>query len=210
MGDAVNPLRVWQDGANILSRHPIFRFAVMAQFLYMLGANPAQKYLLMFLQDRFGPNAESRAALGAAAGIGVAIVAAVIAGKLSDAVGRLPVLIGTVLMGSLGLALIGVSPTLGFLGVAGMLVAAGFGAFQAVNWALLNDDLPQGKAATALGIANIATAGAGAIAGIYGPMVDALNAWYPEGTYQVVYGLASILTLMALLPLRKVRKDMNH
>ena len=119
-------------------------------------------------------------------------------------------LIGTVLMGSLGLALIGVSPTLGFLGVAGMLVAAGFGAFQAVNWALLNDDLPKGQAATALGIANIATAGAGAIAGVYGPIVDALNAWFPEGTYQVVYGLASVLTLMALLPLRQVRKDLKR
>lgn len=70
--------------------------------------------------------------------------------------------------------LIGVSPTLVLLGV-----AAGFGAFQAVNWALLNDDLPKGQAATALGNANIATAGAGAITGIYGPMVDALNASLP-------------------------------
>ena len=204
--DAVNPRRVWRDAAEILRQHPTFRLAIVAQFLYMLGANPAQKYLLLFLNDRFGSDAESRAALGAAGAIGIAVVAAVAAGKLSDAVGRLPVLIGTVILGAVGLALIGFSPTLAVVGIAGSMVAMGFGAFQAVNWALLNDDLPEGQAATALGVANIATAGAGAIAGVYGPVVDVLNARFPQGTYEIVYGMAGIVALAALLPLWRVRQ----
>lgn len=53
-------------------------------------------------------------------------------------------------------------------------------------------------------MANIATAGAGALAGLYGPIVDIMNAVFPAGTYQVLFGLAAAVAALALLPLRRV------
>ena len=52
---------------------------------------------------------------------------------------------------------------------------ASVGAFQAVNWALLSDDVPRARRATAFGLANVATAGAGALSGVFGILVDVLN-----------------------------------
>lgn len=71
----------------------------------------------------------------------------------------------------------------------------------------MNDDLPEGKSAGSLGVANIATAGAGALAGLYGPLVDLMNWVFPQGTYQITFGLAGIIASLSILALRQTRSD---
>jgi dipeptide/tripeptide permease len=111
-----------------------------------------------------------------------------------------------VAIGSIGLVLIGFSPTLSFAALAGGLIAIGLGAFQAANWALMNDDLPKGQSAGTLGVANIATAGAGTVAGLFGPLADAVDALVPQATYQVLFGLAGVVAVLALIPLSRVTR----
>ncbi len=192
---------------NTLRQHETFRWFVIAQFMFMLGIYPAQRFLLIFLRDRFGHGAERWVSIGAVLAIALAIAAAAGAGSLSDTLGRKPVLIGSVVIGSVGLAAIGFSPTIPLVGLAGGLIAVGYGAFQAVNWALMNDDLPEGKSAGSLGVANITTAGAGALAGLYGPLVDLMNWVFPQGTCQVTFGLAGIIASISTLALRQTRSD---
>jgi DHA1 family tetracycline resistance protein-like MFS transporter len=160
---------------------------------------------LFLLKDRFGAeDAVQRASVGLVVAIVCAAIAAGVAGALSDRLGRLPVLFATVALGVVGMVGIGVAPTPLLVGAAGICLAVGVGAFQAVNWALLSDDVPEGEGARAFGLANVATAGAGALAGLFGPLVDLTDAVLPGGTYQLTFGLAALIVVASVLPLRRI------
>lgn len=120
----------------------------------------------------------SRCALASAAD------AAIASGAISDRLGRRSILYASTGFAGIGMVGIGFAPTLPYTALAGALIAVGVRAFQAVNWALLNDNVPRGVEATALGIANVATAGAGALAELFGPLVDVLDASLSAGTYR--------------------------
>ncbi|HKG26093.1 MAG TPA: MFS transporter, partial [Thermomicrobiales bacterium] len=202
---ALDPRRLWSSSVETFRRHRTFRYAVIAQFLFMLGTYPAQRFLLFLLEDRFGDeNAVQRASVGLVAAIVCAAIAAGFAGAISDHTGRLPVLYATVVCGVAGMVGIGVAPTPLLVGAFGVILAIGVGAFQAVNWALLSDDMPEGEGARAFGLANIATAGAGALAGLFGPMVDVVDLVLPDGAYGLTFGLAALFVLASVLPLRRV------
>ena len=152
---ALDVRRMIGEFRNVLAQHRTLRLAIVTQFLFMLGTYPAQRFLLLFLRDRFGNQAEVRASIGGVGAILLAVIGALAAGALSDAMPRTSVLMAAIVTGGAGLIVIGFSPTLAVAGLAGGLIAIGLGSFQAVNWALITDDLPSGQEAAALGIANI-------------------------------------------------------
>ncbi|HET8523579.1 MAG TPA: MFS transporter [Thermomicrobiales bacterium] len=192
---------LWRSFTKTLRDHPLFRRAVIAQFFFLLGTYPAQRFLLYFLRDRLGGGAEQGASVGLVAAIAVAALAAVAGGGLSDQVGRRPMLVGCVILAAAGMAGLAVSPTLLPIAISGGMVAMGVGAFQAVNWALLSDDMPAGHAARAYGVANVATAGSSALAGLFGPLVDLLNSVLPGSAYTITFSLAALIILVSLIPL---------
>ncbi len=188
-----------------LSEQPRFRLAVVAQFLFLLGTYPVQRFLLLFLEERLGvDNVLERAAIVLLLAIALAALAAVLAGELSDHVGRVTVLRWSTSLATVGLFGIALLPGLIATAIAGLCIAIGVGAFQAVNWALLSDDIPQGQGARYFGVANIATAGAGAVAGGFGPLVDVLDAVLPRGTFAVTFSLAAVITALAFWPLHRI------
>lgn len=207
---ALDVRKIRSEITSILREHRTFRLGVLAQFLFILGTYPVQRFLVFFLRERYGGDAIMWAAIGGAAAIVLAAVAAVVAGAISDAVGRSRLLVGGVVIGSAGMVLIGFSTTLLIAAIAGGVIAVGYGAFLAVNWALLNDDLPEGRPAAALGIANIATAGAGAVAGLFGPLVDVMGAVFPQAVYEVLFGLGGLVAVLALLPIRRISRTSGH
>jgi MFS family permease len=205
---ALNPRRLWSSSVATFRKHRVFRYAVIAQFLFMLGTYPAQRFLLFLLKDRFGEeDAVQRASVGLVAAIVCAAIAAGVSGAISDRIGRLPVLYVTVGCGVVGMVGVGVAPTPLLVGGFGVILAIGVGAFQAVNWALLSDDVPEGEGARAFGLANIATAGAGAMAGLFGPMVDLIDRVMPGGAYGLTFGLAALIVVATVAPLRKIDDD---
>jgi MFS family permease len=111
------------------------------------------------------------------------------------------VLVGCVILAAAGMAGLAVSPTLLPIAISGGMVAMGVGAFQAVNWALLSDDMPAGHAARAYGVANVATAGSSALAGLFGPLVDLLNSVLTGSAYTITFSLAALIILVSLIPL---------
>ena len=88
--------------------------------------------------------------------------------------------------------------------IPGALLAGSVGAFQAVNWALLSDHVPKHQAATAFGLANVATAGAGALSGVFGVLVDALDGFLDAGTWRITFTLAALIAVSAYFPLRRI------
>ena len=73
-----------------------------------------------------------------------------------------------------------------------------------MSWALLNDDIPTGHGARFNGLANLATAGASVLAGLFRPVTDRADALLPAGTYRLSFSLAALVSLAAHLPLLEI------
>jgi len=85
---------------------------------------------------------------------------------------------------------------LNWLTAAAALVGLGSGIYISANFALLTDIVPRKEAGRFLGIANIASAGGGALARFLGGvLIDPLNAWSRNHAtgYLSLYAFAAIL-----------------
>jgi MFS family permease len=133
-------------------------------------------------------------------------VAAATAGGLSDLLGRIPVIRLRIVIVAIGLIGIALSPSVNAATFAGGVLGLGVGMFISANWALLSDDIPPGQGARAYGLANIATAGASALAGLFGPVVDIANGHFPDATYPITFGLAAAIALTSLKPFHDNQK----
>jgi hypothetical protein len=73
-------------------------------------------------------------------------------------------------------------------------MSVGTAAFVVPNWAAMTALAPAPEAGRVLGLANIATGGAAAVAGLLGPIIDFAG-------FGVVLTIAAALTAAAVLPL---------
>ncbi len=162
--------------------------ALMAsRFLFLLGVYVVGRFMLFFVADRLGLGADEAAAatglLLALLALGSA-VAALPAGWLADRLGRRRLMLGGGLAAGAGMGLMPLADSLAMLGVLGLLIAVGSAAFSAGNWAALADRTTTGQVGWQLGVANLATAGAVALAGAFGIVID-------HWGFAVAFGLAS-------------------
>ncbi len=183
--------------------HSAFALAVTSRFLFLFGMYPVQRFFLFFAEYRYGVTGVGQTTsyfflalilVGAAAAAG--------AGVLSDRFGRMDSLRLGIVASAAGLFGVAFSPSLPILVVPGVVMAVGLGTFQAVNWALLSDFIPGGRGARFYGLSNIATAGAGAFAGLFGPLISWLNGITPDYTYSIAFSIAAALALTSLIPLQ--------
>jgi MFS family permease len=88
----------------------------------------------------------------------------------------------------------------------GLVIGCGIGFFLTANWALSNQLAPAGEAGKYLGLTNLATAGAGALSRLFGPVIDGLNALAPGSFmgYTVLFGCSAAFALIGLFLLGKV------
>jgi len=165
-----------------------------------------QRFALYFLQDVIGvanpAEAVSRFLILAVVGM-LAVVYP--AGRLSDRIGRKPIAVSSALLGALGIIVI-----ILFQNESSILIAAGIlgiatGAFSSTNWALATDLVTKGKEARYLGLANISTAGAGALAGLFGPLIDHYEAISADLGYQVMLISCLVFFVLGGLLLLKVK-----
>ena len=108
------------------------------------------------------------------------------AGRLSDRVGRRPVAFVAGLIGALGIVVLYFSPSYAYIMLAGSLLGISYGAFMSANWALATDLVAKGEEARYLGLVNLATAGASALARLIGPVIDFFNAYSSGLGYKVM------------------------
>jgi MFS family permease len=128
------------------------------------------------------------------------------AGRLSDRIGRRPVVVASGLLGALGIALIFLFQHSYILIIFfGGLVGISFGAFMSSNWALATDLVGKGEEARYLGLTNLATAGGAALARLIGPVIDFFNAYSPRLGYSVMLGACFIYFLIGSLLLMKIK-----
>jgi MFS family permease len=120
------------------------------------------------------------------------------AGRLSDKLGRRPIILAACSVALAGNLLLLFARTRPVLILGGAALGLATGVFLSASWALATDLVPRGMAARYLGIANIATAGGSFIARLAGgALIDPINRL--TGTLEAGYLTLYSLTLIAFV-----------
>lgn len=218
-GDRVKPRkgRSWLSIAREAWGMDIFRersfvWLVGSRFFVLAGAAFFPAFSTFYLAQVFGLNSTKT---GDTLLLLLGIVAACLtlsvlpASRLSDRIGRKPVIYGSCALGAVGLTIGAFAPILpvAFLGAA--LFAASAGAFLAVDWALISELVPKASTGRYMGISNVATASAGTVTlAVGGALVmDNVNRWLGYGTGPRAALLVGVLCYLAgallLIPVRE-------
>ncbi len=178
-----------------------------SRWLYLFGIYGIQIFAQYFVRDRLAVANPVRTTGDLLAAIVLALMACAFgAGWLSDHWGRRRVQAVAGGLGAAGaLLLIRVQSPQQLL-LAGAVLGAGIGLFMTANWALANELAPAGDAGKFLGLANLATAGAGALGRLEGPLIDVLNNARPGAWlgYTLLFGLGAVCILASTGLLLKV------
>ncbi|HYN48404.1 MAG TPA: MFS transporter, partial [Candidatus Nanopelagicales bacterium] len=153
-------------GTDIL-RERSFVFLVGSRFFVLMGANVLVNGAVFFLARSLAldTTAAGIALLGVLGVVTVGnLIAVVPAARISDRVGRKPVIYVACALGAAGLAVVAVAPGVPLALVGAGLFGVGSGSFLAVDWALLTDIIPKAASGRYMGISNVATASSGVAA----------------------------------------------
>lgn len=186
--------------------HPDFVFFLISRLLVFMALATIQTFALFYLRDVIGITnpAVATADLLIAAGIGM-LVAVYPAGQLSDRIGRRAVVISSGLLGALGIAVLFLAPSYGYIIFGGAILGIATGAFMSSNWALATDLVAKGEEARYLGLTNVATAGGAALARLIGPVIDFFNGYSPGLGYQVMLGACFAYFVIGSILLLKIK-----
>ncbi len=193
------------------SEYRDFYFVLLTRGLVMMGISSVFQFFQYFLRDVIQV-ANPLDATGILIGIIIAagIPTSYIAGKLSDRYGRKPLVYlsgGLMAVASLIFIINGFRPSLSFTHWIGALFGIGFGAYQAVDWALAIDVLPKGEsAARDMGIWHIALV----LPQILAPAVTGiLLAIFKDKSlllgYTVVFALTAVWFILGTVLVRYIR-----
>ena len=165
-----------------------FIWFLVSRLLVLMAFAILQRFALYFLMDFVGITSPAEVTADLLIVVGICMVVAVYhAGRLSDRVGRKPIAVFSALLGALGIAALFFSRSYGQIIFCGGLLGIASGAFMSTNWALATDLVAEGEEARYLGLTNLATAGAAALALFsIGPAIDFLNTYSLNLGYSVM------------------------
>ena len=190
-----------------VSKNRDFIVFLISRLLVFMALTTIQTFALFYLKDVAGlvNPATATADLLIAAGVGM-LLAVYPAGRLSDRIGRRPVVVSSGLVGAGGILVIFFSANYGVIIIGGAIIGTATGAFMSSNWALATDLLPRGEEARYLGLTNMATAGGAALARLIGPVIDYFNRFDAGLGYQVMLGACFAYFIVGSLLLLRIRE----
>jgi MFS family permease len=189
--------------------HPDFGWVWITRFLVVLGNAFVTTYLLFFARDVLGlaPTEADTTVAGILTFYIVALLLfALVVGPLSDRLGkvRIFVMLASFVIAA-SLVILAFSRDVGMVTLAAVVMGAGFGAYTAVDLALISRVLPRPEdRAKDLGVVNIANALPQVLAPVVaGLVVTALRPAGYDVAYQVLYLAGAALTVLgAVLVMR--------
>ena len=185
---------------------PGFVIFLVSRLLIFMAMATLQTFALYFLMDVVGVANPAEVTGDLLIVVGICLLAVVYpAGRLSDRIGRRPVVVSSGFLGALGILLLFFTHSYGAIMFCGALLGISTGAFMSSNWALATDLVPRGEEARYLGLTNLATAGGAALARLIGIAIDPLNAYSPGLGYQVMLGACFIYFIAGSLLLLKIK-----
>jgi MFS family permease len=165
-------------GTDILKERSYVWLLVSRLFILMGGASLVN-FVLFYLPRSLGiPQADVDTAilqLLAAATL-AALVSIIPASRLSDRIGRKPVIWGCTAFGMIGLVMVALAPNLTVATIGAALLGSSQGTFLSVDWALMTDIIPKAASGRYMGLSNVVTASSTTIAvAIGGLTMDAVG-----------------------------------
>jgi Na+/melibiose symporter-like transporter len=214
-------------------RNVPFVWLMVSRLLIFMGFGGLQNYAFFYFDNVFFRHDRKATAIAASTLLGIAIAVAALvswpASRLSDRIGRRPLIIAGGLCGAAGsLVLVFshyawvpaalVTPLAAALHVpelaaqatlAGLVIGLGLGVFFSVDWAFIQDVIPAREGGLYMGFSNIATAGAGIMAVAFGgPLLDIFNRGPAilglPGGFPVVFGIFVVWFVVGSLSILKV------
>jgi MFS family permease len=188
-----------------LRQHRAFVWVVLSRFCFLLGTYAVGRFLLLFVANRLGLEADlaaRQAGVLLAALTLLTAAAGLPAGWLVDRLGHRPLMLFGAGCSALGALLLTSASSPPQILLYGGMMALGSAAFASANWALATSLAPPHEAARFIGLLNVGTAGGAAVAGLFGPVVDWANHLNPGTGYSALFVAASLAFGASALALR--------
>ena len=214
LGMRPEPFRVGAFAASFLLRGPRYRnffFVLLTRALVMMGIYSVFTFFQFFLKDVVrAVNPALGTSYLIATIIATGIPTSLAAGALSDRHGRKPMIYasgGLMALASLLFIGVGLHPSLAAMFWIGAIFGIGYGAYQAVDWALAIDVLPKGEAAAKdMGIWHVSLVLPQMIApALTGIILSAFKQHSLLLGYTVVFSLTAVWFVLGTVFVRQVR-----
>ncbi len=197
---------VW--GTDVLKERS-YVWLLASRFFFLMGGAILTNLILTYLKQAHGLD-EAQANNTNLIMLGAIILATVIAivpsARLSDRIGRKPVIYASCAIGFVGIVLAALAPGIPIAIVGGVLFGASAGTFLAVDWALMTDIIPKASSGRYMGLSNVATTSSTVIGvATGGLLLDAVNIGLGLGAGpRAAYLLGAIYYVIAAITLRPV------
>lgn len=184
-------------------KHKDFGWAWLTRFMLYLGCQLCLVYLLFFLQDQLGHPDPAQGVLVLTAIYAFCVIfSSVISGKISDRDGKRKkfVIISSVIV-ALAAGVLAFASNFTIAVIAAVLLGIGFGAYLAVDFALLTQVLPHADSrGKDLGMINIANS----LPQVVAPLVAWLSVtWF--GGYPTLFLISAVISLVGAALVRQIK-----
>jgi len=197
---------VW--GTDVLKERS-YVWLLASRFFFLMGGAVLVNLILTYLKQthNLGEDAANSTNLVMLVTIVIANVIAIIpSARISDRIGRKPVIYASCAIGFIGIVLAALAPAVPLAIVGGALFGASAGTFLAVDWALMTDIIPKASSGRYMGLSNVATTSSTVIAvATAGLLLDTVNINFGLGLGpRAAYLLGGAYYVIAALTLRPV------
>jgi MFS family permease len=197
---------VW--GTDVLKERS-YVWLLASRFFFLMGGAVLVNLILTYLKQthNLGEDAANSTNLVMLVTIVIANVIAIIpSARISDRIGRKPVIYASCVIGFIGIVLAALAPAVPLAIVGGALFGASAGTFLAVDWALMTDIIPKASSGRYMGLSNVATTSSTVIAvATAGLLLDTVNITFGLGLGpRAAYLLGGAYYVIAALTLRPV------
>jgi MFS family permease len=195
-------------GTDVLKERS-YVWLLISRLFFLMGGAMLVNYILVYLKQThgLGEEAANTTNLVMLVTIIVANVLAIVpSARISDRIGRKPVIYASCVVGFLGVTLAALAPSIPVAIVGGALFGASAGTFLAVDWALMTDIIPKASSGRYMGLSNVATTASTLLAVASGGLVlDAVSAASGlDAGPRAAYLLGAAYYVVAALTLRPV------
>jgi MFS family permease len=197
-------------GTDVL-RERSYLWLLTSRFFFLMGGAVLVNLLITYLKQTHGLDEDGANGVYTITLIVVVLgnlVAIVPSARISDRIGRKPVIYASCAIGFLGITIAALAPAVPIAIVGATLFGAAAGTFLAVDWALMTDIIPRAASGRYMGLSNVATT-ASTIVGVMtgGLVIDAVNAMAGIGAGpRAAFMLGAAYYVISALTLRPVQE----
>ena len=195
-------------GTDIL-RERSYVWLVASRLFFLMGGAMLVNLVITYLKQTHGLSQEDANGTNTILLVIVVIanlIAIVPSARVSDRIGRKPVIYASCVVGAIGLLIAAVAPSVAFVYVGAFLFGASAGTFLAVDWALITDIIPRASSGRYMGLSNVATGSSTVFAVMTGGLtLDFVNNMFGIGAGpRAAYLLGAAYYIVAMVCLRPV------